>query len=133
MILNELKQISKELKDSAKSYDNSFRKTAIIAKEELMTRQENYQLLDCQQTFLLQDEMSDNRSLDKKYFVDKYGSFKKAKEECKKIYGEKNYGRSWKEFLNIINQISPAKQQVLTLEQRIKRIEDILISIGYKL
>lgn len=134
MLLDQLKQISKELKDSAKSYDNSFRNTAIIAKEELMNQQDNYQLLDsCQQASLLQDQTSDNRSLDKKYFIDKYGSLKKAKEECRKMYGEKKYGRSWKEFLKIINQLSPAKQPVLTLEQRINRIENILISMGYKL
>ena len=134
MILEELKQISKELKDSAKSYDNSFKNTAIIATEGLINQQEKNKVLNsCTQTSLLPDKVSHNQSFDKNYFVNKYGSLKKAKEEYKKLYGEKNYGRSWKDFLSIVNQISPIEQPVLTLEQRIKRIEDILISMGYEL
>ena len=134
MILEELKQISKELKDSAKSYDNSFKNTAIIATEGLINQQEKNKVLNsCRQTSLLPDKVSHNQSFDKNYFVNKYGSLKKAKEEYKKLYGEKNYGRSWKDFLSIVNQISSREQPVLTLEQRIKRIEDILIRMGYEL
>ncbi len=65
--------------------------------------------------------------------MNKYGSLKKAKAEYKKLYGEQNYGRSWKDFLNIVNQLPPLERPVLTLEQRIKRIEDILMGMGYEL
>lgn len=146
MILEELKQISKELKDSAKSYDNSFKNTAIMATEGLIKQQELFNthqnkeqlLTEDKKTNLLSSEVSRHQSFDRKYFIDKYGSLKKAKEEYKKLYGKKNYGRSWRDFLNIVKQLpskeQPAKEQpVLTLEQRIKRIEDILISMGYSL
>ncbi len=146
MILEELKQISKELKDSAKSYDDSFKNTAIMATEGLIKQQEllnthqnQEQLLtEDKKTDLLRGEVSRHQSLDRKYFIDKYGSLKKTKEEYTKLYGKKNYGRSWKDFLNIVKQL-PSKEQlakeqpVLTLEQRVKRIEDILISMGYSL
>lgn len=142
MILDELKQISKELKDSASSYDNSFRNTAIIATEGLIDRQQllnteqdrDKVLTNSKETSLLRGEVSRNHSFDRNYFINKYGSLKKAKEEYKKLYGHKNYGRSWKDFLNIVKQLPSLEQPVvLTLEQRIKRIEDILISMGYSL
>jgi hypothetical protein len=127
MVLNQLKKIRDELKESAKSYDEAFKNTAIIATEELMHRQ---QLHDNTQQVSSQVFP---QSLDKEYFIKKYGSLQKTKEEYKKVYGQKNYGRSWQDFLKVAKELPFIEQPVLTLEQRIERIENILKTMGYKL
>ena len=71
--------------------------------------------------------------LDKQYFIEKYGSLKKTKAAYNKAYGNKKYGKSWQDFLAIAAELPLIEQPVLTLEARIARIENILITMGYKL
>jgi hypothetical protein len=73
------------------------------------------------------------QSLDKKYFLKKYGNLKTAKHEYKRIYGNNNYGKSWDDFLNAVKELPLIEQSNLTLEQRIEKIENILRSMGHKL
>ncbi|GAB4235095.1 MAG: hypothetical protein Kow0049_19370 [Stanieria sp.] len=127
MLLNELKKIRDELKESAKSYDEAFKNTAIIAAEELMNQQPiNNNTQQINNKFLA-------GNLDKDYFIRRYGSLQKTKEEYKKIYGQKNYGKSWQDFLKVAKELSLKQQPSLTLEQRIERIENILRNLGYDL
>ena len=125
MSLNKLKQIRKELKQNAETYDEAFKKTALLAVEGLSDRQK-----------YINSNKSNHalpQNLDKKYFIKKYGNLKVAKEEYKKIYGDNNYGRSWKDFINAVKELPIIEEVELTLEQRIVRIENILRGMGYKL
>lgn len=127
MLLNELKKIRDELKESAKLYDEAFKNTAIIAADELMNRQQiNNNTQQVNNKFLAEN-------LDKDYFIKRYGSLQKTKEEYKKIYGQKNYGKSWQDFLKVAKELSLKQQPSFTLEQRIERIENILRNLGYDL
>ena len=127
MILNQLKKIRDELKESAKAYDEAFKNTAIIATEELINRQQLHNNTEqVNSKVLLQ-------GLDQEYFIKKYGSLQKTKEEYKKVYGQKNYGRSWQDFLKLAKELPLIEQPIFTLEQRIERIENILRTIGYEL
>ncbi|MBE9168172.1 hypothetical protein IQ238_11835 [Pleurocapsales cyanobacterium LEGE 06147] len=127
MVLNQLKKIRDELKESAKAYDEAFKNTAIIATEELINRQKLHDNTQQVSSKVLA------KSLDKGYFIKKYGSLQKTKEEYKKIYGQKNYGRSWKDFLKVAKELPLIEQPIFTLEQRIERIENILRTMGYEL
>jgi hypothetical protein len=124
MTLNKLKQIRNELKQNAKIYDEAFKTTALLAAEGLAEQQK---LLKSDDNKIL------NQSLDKKYFIKKYGNLKTAKEEYKKIYGDNNYGRSWDDFIKIVQKLPLIEKPNLTLEQRIERIENILRNMGYEL
>lgn len=128
MVLNKLKKIRDEWEESAKAYDEAFQNTALIAAEALMNQQQklnsNYQA---------QGDRVLSQSLDKEYFLNKYGSLKKAREEYKKIYGQKKYGKSWNDFLQVVKELPTLEKPSLTLEQRITRIESILRSMGHQL
>lgn len=137
MVLNKLKQIRDELKESAKTYDEAFKNTALIAAESLVAQEQ-----------LLNNELQENShkltsgkiehktlpiTLNKQYFIEKYGSLKKTKEAYTKAYGKKKYGKSWQDFLAIATDLPLIEKPVLTLEVRVTRIETILNSMGYKL
>ncbi len=136
MILKELKKIRDELKESAASYDEAFKDTAIIATQSLLSQEQ-----------IIDDELNKNQkttveksqgkilpqTLTKEYFLDKYGSLKKAKEAYQNTYGNKKYGRSWQDFLAAVSELPLIKKQELTLEERITRIENILKSMGHEL
>ncbi|MEN9518911.1 MAG: hypothetical protein RLZZ381_1499 [Cyanobacteriota bacterium] len=128
MVLNKLKQIRNELKNSATTYDTAFKNVALIAAEELVEEEKQLkkQLKSNQHLFNL------NPSLDKQYFLDKYGTLKNAKAAYQKIYGEQNYGRSWSDFLTIAKKLSLPEQPALTLEERVTKIENFLSSLGYQ-
>lgn len=135
MVLNQLKQIRDELEKSAKSYDNAFKNTALIAATELakqtsVTNQNKISLTSSQPT-----KTNLNPVLDKEYFLAKYGSLKNAKTEYQKIYGKHKYGRSWSEFIAIAKQLATDSSQpkTLTLEERIAKIENFLVSLGYQI
>ena len=135
MVLKQLKQIRDELKESAKSYDNAFQNTAIIAATELANQtiisDQNQTPLSSSQ----KNKTSFNPVLDKEYFLAKYGSLKNAKIEYQKIYGKQKYGRSWSEFIVIAQKLvskSP-NSTTLTLEERITKIENFLVSLGYQI
>jgi hypothetical protein len=127
MVLNQLKKIRDELKESAKAYDEAFKNTAIIATEELINRQQLHNSTEQVNSKVL------IQGLDKEYFIKKYGSLQKTKEEYKKVYGQKNYGISWQDFLKVAKELPLIEQPILTLEQRIERIENILRTMGYEL
>jgi hypothetical protein len=124
MTLHKLKQIRSELKQNAETYDRAFKNTAILAAEGLADRQK---VLTSSSSKIL------TQSLDKKHFIKKYGTLKAAKEEYKKIYGDNNYGKTWNDFIKIVQKLPLIEQSNLTLEQRIERIENILRSMGYEL
>jgi hypothetical protein len=124
MTLNKLKQIRNELKQNAEIYDEAFKNTALLAAEGLANRQKS---LNSNSNEILA------QSFDKKYFIKKYGNLKTAKEEYKRIYGNNNYGKSWKDFINAVKELPLIEQSDLTLEQRIARIENILRSMGHEL
>jgi hypothetical protein len=124
MTLNKLKQIRNELKQNAEIYDEAFKNTALLAAEGLANQQKSLNSKD--NKILAQ-------SLDKKYFINKYGNLKTAKKEYKKIYANKNYGKSWDDFINAVKELTLTKQSEFTLEQRIERIENILRNMGHEL
>jgi hypothetical protein len=128
MVLNKLKQIRNELKNSADTYDTAFKNVALIAAEELVKEEKQLkeQLKSNQHLFNL------NPSLDKQYFIDKYGSLKNAKAAYQKIHGEQKYGRSWSDFLTVAKKLSSPEQSALTLEERVTKIENFLSSLGYQ-
>lgn len=128
MVLNKLKQIRDELKNSADTYDTAFKNTALMAADELVKEEKQLkeQLKTNQHLFNL------NPSLDKQYFIDKYGSLKNAKAAYQKIHGEQQYGRSWSDFLTVAQKLSSPEQPALTLEERITKIENFLSSFGYQ-
>ena len=128
MVLSKLKKIRDELEESAKAYDEAFKNTALIAAESLMNQQ---QKINAKSSELNRKLLS--QSVDKEYFLDKYGSLKKTKEEYKKVYPQAKYGRSWQDFLEAVQYLPPIENSPLTLEQRISRIEDILRTMGHNL
>ncbi len=137
MVLNRLKKIRDELKQSAKSYDEAFKNTALIAAESLVTEQ---QLLDAEPSHksklkLLANETNKllPQTLTKEYLLKKYGSLKNTKEAYKKVYGQKKYGKSWQDFLAVAAELPLIEKPVLTLEERVARIENILKTMGYQL
>jgi hypothetical protein len=123
MTLNKLKQIRNELKQNAEIYDEAFKNTAMIAAEELGDKQN---LLDNRHKIF-------KPILDKKYFLERYGNLITAKQEYKKIYRSKDFGKSWDDFLNAVKELPLMEQPIMTLEQRIQRIENILSAMGYEL
>ena len=130
MVLNQLKQIRDDLKKSAESYDEAFKNTALIAAESLLGQQNrsNNQRHNHNQVL--------NPSLEQEYFIKKYGNLKQAKAAYKKIYGEQKYGRSWESFIKIARELLPieeSEKSILTLEQRLEKIEKFLETLGYKL
>lgn len=128
MVLNKLKQIRDELKNSADTYDTAFKNTALMAADELVKEEKQLkeQLKSNQHLFNL------NPSLDKQYFIDKYGSLKNAKAAYQKIHGEQKYGRSWPDFLTVAQKLSLPEQPALTLAEKITKIENFLSSFGYQ-
>ncbi len=137
MVLNKLKQIRDDLKESANSYDKAFKNTALIAAENLVVQE---QLLNKELKENSDKLTSDNIkhktlpvTLNKQYFLEKYGSLKKTKEVYKKAYGKKKYGKSWQDFLAIAADLPLIEKPVLSLEARVARIENILNTMGYKL
>ena len=128
MVLNELKQIRDDLKKSAERYDNAFQNVALIAAEELVDRENKIKQLDRNTTVLL----NPTPSLNKQYFLNKYGSLKNAKAAYTKMYGKQKYGRSWLDFIAVAKKLDLAEQPVLTLEDRINKIEKFLVTLGYQ-
>ena len=128
MVLNELKQIRDELKKSAKRYDNAFKNVAIIAAEELVNQENKIKQLERDKIVLLNPDTS----LDKQYFLNKYGSLKNAKAAYTKKYGKQKYGRSWSDFIAVAKKLDLAERPVLTLEDRITKIEKFLVTLGYQ-
>lgn len=128
MVLNELKQIRDELKKSAKRYDNAFKNVAIIAAEELVNQENKIKQLERDKIVLLNPDTS----LDKQYFLNKYGSLKNAKAAYTKMYGKQKYGRSWSDFIAVAKKLDLAERPVLTLEDRITKIEKFLVTLGYQ-
>ena len=128
MVLNKLKQIRNELKNSADTYDTAFKNVALIAAEELVKEEKQLkeQLKSNQHLFNL------NPSLDKQCFIDKYGSLKNAKAAYQKIHGEQKYGSSWSDFLTVAKKLSLPEQPALTLAEKITKIENFLSSFGYQ-
>lgn len=131
MVLNQLKQIRDELKSSADTYDNAFKNTALIAASELakQAKPEQSKILGNEQQNKL------NSVLDKEYLIAKYGSLKNAKAAYQEVYGEQKYGRSWADFIAAVKKLASVspKPKTLTLEERITKIENFLISLGYQL
>lgn len=128
MVLSKLKKIRDELEASAKVYDEAFKNTALIAAESLMNQQQE---INSKSSTIDQQLLS--QSLDKKYFLEKFGSLKKAKEAYKKIYPKTKFGRSWQDFLEVAQNLPSIANKSLTLEQRITRIENILRTMGHQL
>ena len=127
MVLNKLKQIRNELKNSADVYDAAFKNTALIAASELVKNTVNL-------NEDREDSPSLNKVLDREYFTAKYGSLKNAKTAYLKIYGKQKYGNSWASFIAVANKLASSSQpKTLTLEQRITRIENLLRSLGHNL
>ena len=130
MVLNQLKLLREELRNSANAYDNAFKNVTLIAAEELVKEEKKIKV-----------DVNNNRlplttssvDLDKQYFVDLYGSLKDAKAAYTKIHGKQKYGRSWSDFVAVARTLDVPKQQALTLEERITKIENFLVSLGYQL
>lgn len=134
MVLNQLKQIRAELKNSADAYDSAFKNTALIAAEELVNQEKKINDQPSQRCLNpTSNQHCSNQSLDKEYFIAKYGSLKQAKAEYQMIYGKQKYGRSWSDFIAVANQLSSSKLIKLTLEQRVTKIENFLSRFGYQL
>ncbi|MEM7595328.1 MAG: hypothetical protein AAF383_28170 [Cyanobacteria bacterium P01_A01_bin.83] len=136
MVLNQLKQIRDELKSSAKSYDTAFKNTALIAASELATKQT--QLEQTPITPIVnnrqQTKLNPNLILNKEYFIANYGSLKNAKAAYQKLYGKQKFGRSWSDFITVAQKLASASHEskTLTIEDRITKIENFLISLGYQ-
>ena len=126
MVLNELKQIRNELKDSAECYDDAFKKVALIAAEQLVKEENKIKQLDRDRPVLA----NSTPNLDKQYFLNKYGSLKNAKAAYTRMYGERKYGRSWSDFIAVVK-LDLSEQPVLTLEDGITKIEKFLVTLGY--
>ena len=138
MVLNHLKQIRDELKVSADNYDRAFKNTALIAAQELVeqelnTKNEKAQASLSKSNFKAID--SSEQNLDKQYFIEKYGSLKNAKLAYQKIYGKQKYGRSWSDFIIVVQKLptSVSNVQKLSLEDKITKIESFLVTLGYQL
>ena len=134
MVLNKLKQIRDEIKNSAVAYDNAFKNTALVAARELSDRDlkiNEGKSLD--NTNTIEDSKNDlNSNLTKEYFLQQYGSLKNAKLAYQKIYGKQKYGRSWSDFLTVVKQLNTTKIEKSSLETRITRIENFLKQLGYQ-
>jgi hypothetical protein len=137
MVLNQLKQIRDELKASADKYDRAFKKTALIAAQELTEQERNIVNEQHQSSLNVSNSkaivLSSNNSLNKQYFIKKYGSLKNAKAAYQKRYGKQKYGRSWSDFISVAQKISDSNSQKLSLEDRIAKIENFLVILGYQL
>lgn len=133
MVLNQLKQIRDELKSSADTYDTAFKNTALIAASELakQTKPDQSKILGNEQ----HNKLNLNPVLDKEYFIAKYGSLKNAKTAYQEMYGKQKYGRSWSDFIDKAKKLASVspKAKTLTLEERITKIENLLISFGHQL
>lgn len=142
MVLNQLKQIREELKNSADAYDRAFKNTAIIAAQELndQDRKTNNQSNQHNLNFNSSqgNKFSLNPTFDKEYFIKKYGTLKNAKLAYQEIYGEQKYGRTWLDFITVAKKLDVAKKanisksEELSLEVRIDKIEQFLITLGYQ-
>ena len=139
MVLNQLKKIRDELKSSADAYDNAFMNTALIAASELADQTKQYQKQDQKEPSKLfinkqKSQSSLNPVLDKEYFIAKYGSLKNAKAAYQEMYGKQKFGRSWSDFIAIARKLTSASPEpkTLTLEERITKIENFLIGLGYE-
>jgi hypothetical protein len=135
MVLNQLKQIREELKNSADAYDRAFRNTAIIAAQELndQDRKTNNQSNQANLNFNNSqgNKFTLNPSFDKKYFIKKYGTLKNAKVAYQEMYGEQKYGRTWSDFIAVAKKldvskksnVSKSKELSLTKKQLIESIK----------
>ena len=138
MVLNQLKKIRDELKSSADAYDNAFMNTALIAASELSELVDQTKPEQKDQPKLLinnqQSQSNLNPVLDKEYFIAKYGSLKNAKAAYQEMYGKQKFGRSWSDFITVARKLTSAspKAKTLTLDERITKIENFLISLGYQ-
>ncbi|MGL6342036.1 MAG: hypothetical protein ACRC80_23180 [Waterburya sp.] len=142
MVLNQLKQIREELKNSADAYDRAFKNIAIIAAQELNDQNSkiNNQLNQADLSFNNSqcNKLSLNPSLNKEDFIEKYGTLKNAKIAYQKMYGEQKYGRTWSDFITVAKRLDVAKKadvskpEELSLEVRIDKIEQFLKSLGYQ-
>ena len=132
MVLNRLKQVRDELKNSAELYDNAFKNTAIIAATELSARNDESRECDRQMLLDSPNSLLDDSTLNKKYFVDKYGTLKNAKSAYQKIYGKQKFGRSWSDFISVVKTLNSTKPETETLEARITKIEKFLQTLGYQ-
>lgn len=138
MVLNQLKQIRDQLKSSADAYDNAFMNTALIAASELseLADQTKPEQKDQPKPFInqQQSQSSLNPVLDKEYFIGKYGSLKNAKAAYQEMYGKQKFGRSWSDFITVARKLTSASPEAktLTLEERITKIENFLIGLGYQ-
>ena len=136
MVLDRLKQIRDELKNSAELYDDAFKNTAIIAATELNNRKnkssdcDKQPKLDSSNPLFHQSTLNSN--LDKKYFVARYGTLKNAKSAYQKMYGKQNFGRSWSDFIAVVKTLTFTKPETSTLEARINKIEKFLQTLGYQ-
>ncbi|MEL6441168.1 MAG: hypothetical protein AAFQ80_18185 [Cyanobacteria bacterium J06621_8] len=135
MVLNQLKQIRDELEKSATSYDNAFKNTALIAATELASQAKTIEQNQTSLGSSQQNKISLKPVLDKKYFIAKYGNLKKAKTAYQETYGRQKYGRSWAEFIAIAQKLASESPQAktLTLEERITKIENFLVKLGYQI
>jgi len=136
MVVNRLKQIRDELKNSAVAYDSAFKNTALVAARELSDRdiQINKEGSLANTTRAIYEDSNSglNSNLTKEYFIRQYGSLKSAKLAYQKIYGEQKYGRSWSDFLIVAEQLNTPKLKEQNLEDRITKIENFLKQLGYQ-
>lgn len=142
MVLNQLKQIREELKNSANAYDRAFKNTAIIAAQELndQDRKSNNHPNQANLNFnnSQNNKFSLNPTFDKKYFIKKYGNLKNTKLAYQEIYGEQEYGRTWSDFIIVAKKLDVSKKSDIckseksSLEVRIDKIEQFLKSLGYQ-
>ena len=49
------------------------------------------------------------------------------------MYGKPNFGRSWSDFITVVNTLTFTKPETLTLEARITKIEKFLQTLSYQL
>ncbi len=136
MVLNQLKQIREELKNSSDAYDRAFKNTAIIAAQELSDQDSKTNNQSSQTNLNFNNSQGNKFSLnptfDKEYFIKKYGSLKNAKLAYQEIYGEQKYGRTWSDFITVAKRLDVSKSEKLSLEARIDKIEQFLKSLGYQ-
>ncbi len=145
MVLNQLKQIRNELKSSADAYDTAFKNTALMAATELVEQQKQFNS-EQSKNKQLQNKKDDLSSLkpvmNKPYFINKYGSLKNAKTAYQKIYCQQKFGRSWSDFLAVVNELpltststvssTPKTLTLESIDERITNIENFLRSLGYQ-
>lgn len=145
MVLNQLKQLRDELRNSADAYDTAFKNTALIAATELAEREKHFnnEQLNNKQLLNKANDLSDLKPvMNKSYFIDKYGSLKNAKAAYQKIYRQQKFGRSWSDFLAVVKELPitstptiTSTSKTLTLEaidERITKIENFLMGLGFQ-